>query len=81
MPVAEKELVDRFLAKYKDGDLDGMYACLDSMFTFSDPAFPNLDGRFAGYYRILYLTCSLTHTHSPPREGYVCHVRQESPHQ
>jgi hypothetical protein len=59
MPAAEKALVDRFLTKYKDGDLDGMNACLDSTFTFSDPAFPNLDGRFAGCHRILYLTYSL----------------------
>jgi hypothetical protein len=59
MPAAEKALVDRFLTKYKDGDLDGMNACLDSKFTFSDPAFPNLDGRFAGCHRILYLTYSL----------------------
>ena len=49
MPAAEKELVDGYLTKYKEGDLDGMYACLDSDFTFSDPAFPNLDGRFARY--------------------------------
>lgn len=48
MSAAGKELVDQFLTKYKDGDLDGMYACLDSKFTFSDPAFPDLDGRFAG---------------------------------
>lgn len=47
MPAAEKELVDRYLSEYKNGDLDGMYACLDSNFTFSDPAFPNLDGQFA----------------------------------
>jgi ketosteroid isomerase-like protein len=49
MPAAEKELVDRYLAKYKEGGLDGMYACLDADFTFSDPAFPNLDGRFASF--------------------------------
>ena len=82
MPAAEKELVDQYLNQYKDGDLDGMYACLDSNFTFSDPAFPDLDGRFAGYYQILLLlTYLLVHAHSSPREGYVCHVCQEPSHQ
>ena len=62
MPAVEKELVDRYLTKYKEGSLDGMYACLDSDFTFSDPAFPNLDGRFASYCRIFGPTHSLTRT-------------------
>ena len=62
MPDAERELVDQFLTKYKEGDLDGMYACLDSDFTFSDPAFPNLDGRCASYCRIFGPTYSLART-------------------
>jgi ketosteroid isomerase-like protein len=81
MPAAEKELVDRYLTRYKDGDLDGMYACLDSNFTFTDPAFVDLDGQSAGYHRIFPLKYSLAHAHSPPREGYVCHVCQESSRQ
>lgn len=38
------ELVERYLAAYKAMDLEGMNACVDAEFTFSDPAFPHLDG-------------------------------------
>jgi hypothetical protein len=80
MPPAEKELVDRYLTRYKDGDLDGMYACLDSNFTFSDVAFPNLDGQFEQDI-VEHAKSSLACPYSPPWEGYVCHVCQESSYQ
>jgi hypothetical protein len=41
---AGKELVERYLLAYKSMDLKGMEACMDPEFTFSDPAFPLLDG-------------------------------------
>jgi hypothetical protein len=38
------ELVERYLEAYKAKNLEGMKACTDPEFTFSDPAFPHLDG-------------------------------------
>jgi hypothetical protein len=40
-----EELVDQYVAKYKDSTLDRMYACLDLNLCFSDSGFPGLDGR------------------------------------
>lgn len=37
------ELVERYLAAYKAGDMEGMNACTDPEFTFCDPAFSQLD--------------------------------------
>ncbi|KIM24981.1 hypothetical protein M408DRAFT_331453 [Serendipita vermifera MAFF 305830] len=42
-----QELVERYLAAYKAGDLQAMEACMDPEFTFSDPAFPHLDTKHA----------------------------------
>jgi hypothetical protein len=40
------ELIDRYLAAYKAHDLKAMEACMDPEYTFSDPAFPNLDSEY-----------------------------------
>jgi hypothetical protein len=58
------DLIQRYLAAYKAHDLQAMEACMDPEYTFSDPAFPNLDSEYIFVHILLLLTHSPTAKHS-----------------